>query len=246
MGFLKTQRDKPGKKTGSVRRPPAKTRRIDALAAPSTSAASLAAMSSPAAIGLQQSRAAAAANAASAASAASSALPWWVSDVAFVVEGKHVQAHKVVLSSRSRYFSRLFLTSTEPEYVVTEFNHEVFSHFIRFLYAAPKDLSAETAAELLKCAQYYEVPDLQDFCERHLAALQETASSAASSSASPVSEAELASPAQALTQWSTDPVLFKVDLLAPSSIGEPVSAGGPFSGLLSSMSSHTSTAMEAS
>lgn len=102
----------------------------------------------------------------------------------------------VVLSSRSRYFSRLFLTSTEPDYSVSEFRHEVFSQFIRSFYATPKDLTVELATELLKCAQYYEVPDLHAHCLRLLADPTglANAASAAAAAASVSSPAAVTSP----------------------------------------------------
>ena len=153
-------------------------------------------------------------------------LPWWVSDVGFVVEGKRVQAHKVVLASRCRYFSRLFLASGEAEFVVNEFSYDSFSQFIRWLYSPPSDMPVESAMDLLRCAQFYEVPDLLEFCERLLAPSNVMITQSDSMLPPRLDLDE----SMALTQWSTDPVLFNKEVggLCPPS--EPSSAGGPFSG----------------
>jgi len=168
---------------------------------------------------------------------------WWVSDIAFIVEGKRVQAHKVVLSSRSKYFATLFLTGSQNEIEITEFSHATFSQFIRWVYAGSKEVSPSVAVDLKKCAELYDVPDLLFVCEQALASFtplsnlsDEHLSNSTPEDSEDTSTTISPNSESGMNTWSQDPILFRPEPamsvgVAPSAIFAPPA---PLSPVLSS------------
>jgi len=94
----------------------------------------------------------------------SSSLPWWVGDLSFVVEGKKITAHKVVISSKSKGLALLIEQNPSGVIQINDFSHQIFSQLIKWIYGGRFDISAEESEELRMCATVYDVPDLVDAC----------------------------------------------------------------------------------
>ena len=95
--------------------------------------------------------------------------PAQFSDVAFIVEGRSVHAHKFILFARSEYFRRMFTSgyreATDSSIDITDVRHEVFLCVLAFLYTGkPRDLDPEMAIEVLGVADRYSIEPLKRLC----------------------------------------------------------------------------------
>jgi len=94
-------------------------------------------------------------------------------DVAFVVQGERIMAHKGVLSTRSDYFSNMFRSdvkeNTTNEVLVPDVKPKVFKAMLEFLYSGlpPKNLS-DVALDLLVIADKYCVGEMKEFSQKSI------------------------------------------------------------------------------
>eukprot|EP01112_Ceratiomyxa_fruticulosa_P020005 TRINITY_DN668_c0_g3_i2.p1 TRINITY_DN668_c0_g3~~TRINITY_DN668_c0_g3_i2.p1 ORF type:complete len:260 (-),score=54.24 TRINITY_DN668_c0_g3_i2:151-930(-) len=101
-------------------------------------------------------------------------------DVVLVVEGKRINAHRLVLAARSSYFKSIFhigmRESTQPEVVIPVFKYHVFLEFLKFLYSGDPntilclrgDDDMEDGVEIedvLEIANYFNEERLKNICE---------------------------------------------------------------------------------
>jgi len=94
---------------------------------------------------------------------------WHISDLVFIVEGKRIPTHKVVLVSRCAYFAKLF-RDMPPGVVTTieipDFSHHIFSRFVRLVYGGKKDnIVVQDVPELVRCAIFFQAPEIATVCQ---------------------------------------------------------------------------------
>ena len=94
-------------------------------------------------------------------------------DFEFIFGEKKIQAHKAILSARSKVFSDMFGNDEEElkDLEVTDVTFEIFEMFIIYLYTEhlPDDCFAQISA-LLQLAEKYCVADLKEKCGKILEA----------------------------------------------------------------------------
>lgn len=103
------------------------------------------------------------------------------SDVTFVVEGRRLQAHRILLILFSDYFRRAFACgmreSFEPEIVIEGIPHETFHAILEFLYTGQLKLAETHSTDvcfllgLLRAADQFCVDCVKQMCENHLSCL---------------------------------------------------------------------------
>lgn len=103
------------------------------------------------------------------------------SDVVFVVEGRRLYAHRVLLTLFSDYFRRAFACGMretfEPEIVIEGISHETFRALLEFLYTGRLRLTDAQSADvcflvgLLRAADQFCVDCVRSMCEKHLSGL---------------------------------------------------------------------------
>lgn len=98
-------------------------------------------------------------------------------DVTVLVEGREVRAHRAVLAASSRYFLQALLghsgTPGESEPVITlpdKVSAKGFAPLLQFAYTAKLVLSRENIHEVILCADFLGVHNLEDSCFRFLQA----------------------------------------------------------------------------
>lgn len=97
-------------------------------------------------------------------------------DVTVLVEGREVRAHRAVLAASSRYFLQALLhngTPGENEPVITlpdKVTAKGFAPLLQFAYTAKLVLSRENIHEVILCADFLGVHNLEDSCFRFLQA----------------------------------------------------------------------------
>ncbi|XP_071783423.2 transcription regulator protein BACH2-like [Centroberyx gerrardi] len=98
-------------------------------------------------------------------------------DVTLLVEGREVRAHRAVLAASSRYFLQALLGHTgspgEPEQVISlpdKVTAKGFAPLLQFAYTAKLVLSRENIHEVILCADFLGVHNLEDSCFRFLQA----------------------------------------------------------------------------
>jgi len=93
-------------------------------------------------------------------------------DFTFIVQGKQLYAHRVILSSRCEYFKLLFDSqmkeATEGIIHVPDISYECFVVFLLFLYTDRTELTGDNVVDLLALANQYNVPRLTQLCEQHI------------------------------------------------------------------------------
>eukprot|EP01130_Rhizamoeba_saxonica_P008860 TRINITY_DN358_c0_g1_i3.p1 TRINITY_DN358_c0_g1~~TRINITY_DN358_c0_g1_i3.p1 ORF type:complete len:269 (-),score=48.67 TRINITY_DN358_c0_g1_i3:77-883(-) len=94
----------------------------------------------------------------------------FLSDVQFLVEGKTLYAHKIVLASRCEYFANLYRSgmkdSDASEITISDFSYECFSQFLNFIYTGKCEIyNIPLASELMCAADYYKLDALKAQCE---------------------------------------------------------------------------------
>ncbi|KAI9556558.1 hypothetical protein GHT06_016348 [Daphnia sinensis] len=97
-----------------------------------------------------------------------------LNDVTLDVSGRHFQAHKSILASRSKVFAAMFVHETKEKLSnhvqIDDIEPDVFQEVLRFIYTGR--LSLETmdmmATGLLAAADKYLLDQLKTECENHL------------------------------------------------------------------------------
>ncbi|KAJ7988943.1 hypothetical protein DPEC_G00314430 [Dallia pectoralis] len=96
-------------------------------------------------------------------------------DVTVLVEGTEVRAHRAVLAASSRYFLQVLLRHAhdEQEPIISlpdKVTARGFSPLLQFAYTAKLVLSRENIHEVIRCADFLGVHNLEDSCFRFLQA----------------------------------------------------------------------------
>ncbi|KAF7646278.1 hypothetical protein LDENG_00190230 [Lucifuga dentata] len=98
-------------------------------------------------------------------------------DVTILVEGREVRAHRAVLAASSRYFLQALLGHNsslgEPEPIINlpdKVTAKGFAPLLQFAYTAKLVLSQENIHEVILCADFLGVHNLEDSCFRFLQA----------------------------------------------------------------------------
>ncbi len=94
------------------------------------------------------------------------------SDVTFVVEGKKICCHKVILSAQCKYFENMFtsemLESHSKEIQITDISIATFSALIKYIYGQNVELDEDLAKDLFRLADKWNIIGLRDKCEKYL------------------------------------------------------------------------------
>uniref|UniRef100_A0A914PTY0 BTB domain-containing protein n=1 Tax=Panagrolaimus davidi TaxID=227884 RepID=A0A914PTY0_9BILA len=91
------------------------------------------------------------------------------SDITFVVHGKELQAHKIVLLTRSTVFEAMFnsnLKTKDGKHSIEdpEITYEDFENFLKFLYTDNCKIVEENIKKMLHLSDFYAVKFLADKC----------------------------------------------------------------------------------
>ncbi|XP_073651298.1 RCC1 and BTB domain-containing protein 2 isoform X3 [Tursiops truncatus] len=87
-------------------------------------------------------------------------------DLRFLVDGKYIYAHKVLLKIRCEHF-RSSLEDSEDDIVeMSEFSYPVYRAFLEYLYTDSISLSPEEAVGLLDLATFYRENRLKKLCQQ--------------------------------------------------------------------------------
>ncbi|KAM4692790.1 transcription regulator protein BACH2 [Discoglossus pictus] len=92
-------------------------------------------------------------------------------DVTLIVEGKEFRAHRAVLAACSEYFLQVLVGQTEHGLVVSlpeEVTARGFGPLLQFAYTAKLLLSRENIQEVIHCAEFLRMHNLEDSCFRFL------------------------------------------------------------------------------
>ncbi|XP_051511267.1 transcription regulator protein BACH2-like isoform X2 [Myxocyprinus asiaticus] len=94
-------------------------------------------------------------------------------DVTVLVEGKEFRAHRAILAACSEYFLQGFVTQSDNELVLSmpeEVSAQGFAPLLQFAYTAKLLLSRENIQEVIRCAEFLRMHNLEDSCFRFLEA----------------------------------------------------------------------------
>jgi len=95
------------------------------------------------------------------------------SDITFIVQGKPIHAHKVVMCARSEYFRGMFAHGMKEahasEIIIPDTRYETFLALVEFLYTDKDEVDLDGALELLRLANMYGVPRLSALIEMQVA-----------------------------------------------------------------------------
>ncbi|KAJ8008935.1 hypothetical protein DPEC_G00083580 [Dallia pectoralis] len=94
-------------------------------------------------------------------------------DVTVLVEGKEFRGHRAVLAACSEYFLQALLGQTENGFVLSlpvEVTARGFAPLLQFAYTAKLLLSRENIQEVIRCAEFLRMHNLEDSCFRFLEA----------------------------------------------------------------------------
>lgn len=90
------------------------------------------------------------------------------SDVTFIVEGKHVYAHRIILAKRCEHFCAMFSSgmreSVEREIRIPNISYAVFLMLMEYIYTDSVRISVEHAVDLYIVADLYQLVRLKDMC----------------------------------------------------------------------------------
>eukprot|EP00164_Ancoracysta_twista_P002019 GFYU01002662.1.p1 GENE.GFYU01002662.1~~GFYU01002662.1.p1 ORF type:complete len:364 (+),score=37.02 GFYU01002662.1:159-1250(+) len=91
------------------------------------------------------------------------------SDLEFMVEGKKIHAHRVILTARSECF-RAMLTSgmkesRERQVFIDNIAHDVFWSVLEFIYTEECAISPDKAMDILEAADRFQLDSLKEMCE---------------------------------------------------------------------------------
>jgi len=94
-------------------------------------------------------------------------------DVCFVIDGKEIQAHKLVLSARSPVFAAMLKSgmkeSVSNRVEIDDIAPDIFEALLRFIYTDRVDLTRIETKDLLAAANKYLLPLLKFECQQFLA-----------------------------------------------------------------------------
>ena len=94
-----------------------------------------------------------------------------LSDVTFIVEGRPVHAHKLLLM-RCSYFEALFLgqmrESTQDTIHIDSIRYQIFLMLLEYLYTDHLSITFADAMEIFEAADHYGVHRLQMMCEKRM------------------------------------------------------------------------------
>ncbi|XP_047243206.1 transcription regulator protein BACH2 isoform X1 [Girardinichthys multiradiatus] len=94
-------------------------------------------------------------------------------DVTVLVEGKEFRGHRAVLAACSEYFLQALVGQAENALVVSlpeEVTARGFAPLLQFAYTAKLLLSRENIQEVIRCAEFLRMHNLEDSCFRFLEA----------------------------------------------------------------------------
>ncbi|XP_062407140.1 transcription regulator protein BACH2 [Sardina pilchardus] len=94
-------------------------------------------------------------------------------DVSVLVEGKEFRGHRAVLAACSEYFLQALLGQADNELVLSlpeEVTARGFAPLLQFAYTAKLLLSRENIQEVIRCAEFLRMHNLEDSCFRFLEA----------------------------------------------------------------------------
>jgi hypothetical protein len=93
-------------------------------------------------------------------------------DVCFIINNERIYAHKLMLASRSPYFSNLILSNCKDnsnlEIEIEDSSSKVFLGVLEYMYTDQLQLSMENVWEIYKAANIYELFDLVSCCNDFL------------------------------------------------------------------------------
>ncbi|XP_065335885.1 RCC1 and BTB domain-containing protein 1-like [Cloeon dipterum] len=93
-------------------------------------------------------------------------------DFAFIVGGKKIHAHKIILVLGSDVFKNLFLgdwkDSCQKEQIIEDHSYGAFYVFLKYFYTDEVNFTSELALEVYALARFYLVTDLMNECEKIL------------------------------------------------------------------------------
>jgi len=103
------------------------------------------------------------------------------SDVVFLVEGRRLYAHRILLTLFSDYFRRAFASGMretyQPEIVIEAISYETFYALLEFLYTGKLRMTEAQLSDvcflmgLLRAADQFCVDCVKQMCEKHLSSL---------------------------------------------------------------------------
>ncbi|XP_077408318.1 transcription regulator protein BACH2 [Vanacampus margaritifer] len=94
-------------------------------------------------------------------------------DVTVLVEGKEFRGHRAVLAACSEYFLQVLVGQAENDFTVSlpeEVTATGFVPLLQFAYTAKLLLSKENIQEVIRCAKFLHMHNLEDSCFRFLEA----------------------------------------------------------------------------
>ncbi|XP_016347793.1 transcription regulator protein BACH2-like [Sinocyclocheilus anshuiensis] len=94
-------------------------------------------------------------------------------DVTVLVEGREIRAHRAVLAACSQYFSLLLRGQTELEPVINlpqKITEKGFTPLLQFAYTAKLLLNRDNIQDVMCCAEFLGMHNLEDSCFRFLQA----------------------------------------------------------------------------
>ncbi|XP_010881141.1 transcription regulator protein BACH2 isoform X2 [Esox lucius] len=94
-------------------------------------------------------------------------------DVTVLVEGKEFRGHRAVLAACSEYFLQALVGQTENAFALSlpeEVTARGFAPLLQFAYTAKLLLSRENIQEVIRCAEFLRMHNLEDSCFRFLEA----------------------------------------------------------------------------
>jgi len=93
-----------------------------------------------------------------------------LSDVVFVVEGKNIPAHKLILELRSEHFRVLFSSglreSQSKRIDILDCSQEIFLDVLQFIYTDSCEVNDENCISLLEQGNFFQLDRLKAICEQ--------------------------------------------------------------------------------
>ncbi|XP_056332882.1 transcription regulator protein BACH2 [Danio aesculapii] len=92
-------------------------------------------------------------------------------DVTVLVEGREIRAHRAVLAACSQYFSLLLRGPTEHEPLISlpiKVTEKGFAPLLQFAYTAKLLLNRDNIQDVMRCAEFLGMHNLEDSCFRFL------------------------------------------------------------------------------
>ncbi|XP_051173138.1 speckle-type POZ protein B-like [Leptopilina boulardi] len=95
-----------------------------------------------------------------------------LSDVTFNIDNHNFPAHKIVLSSMSSVFEKMFSHQMKENItnivVIEEIDGDVFKEMLRYIYMGKIENSKNVAYDLHELANKYDIPKLRLICQQYL------------------------------------------------------------------------------